>query len=616
MSNRNTVTLLILLLFSVFLSCRPFLSFKTEVERINHEAEELLDDAGKILPTALATAVETGIEAINTSLQFSEDPRILRVVALYSARLLAREAVTMIVMKKAGKFDRIFGSDHSEAVCSMLLNTYCYPMLDTIIAEAVERGIRRFDPSSSGDTASPEIDSLIASYSKAFGLDQAVDIIKGFGSIEKTPEYYSTIDRRVVNSDTYASTINWKDHGLVYQYRITGRKLEKKCSDGPWEELQMPGGRIPAKVAADNNRCFILTEDRELWWYCAKQDQAQWSIDIMQTAVEVMALTPVAGDQVCGRLIPLIAEITDSVATRASADKLLRRWRNRETVRSLDYWNDKCKAWSDVALSVDKLLLKTGDDSSFTAEDYAVWSRNAHAEGAWSNLLTWSSGETTFRRGNNLPVDSITDIAVGNWNGTVVTMYILAQGKIWFIDEEIIHPEWKQIEKWNAKWALIANEYHDIQNSPYPLDLRSRIDASNSVIAVSQPSDSGCSIYWLRWDYHQKDDFVYWPLDWCEHKWYAVACPPVTSGHFSISTTGTIDPRENGTVWSIPAPAFTFHNYLPAEGYKGIFGDIPREQVSTYPVDLFVTDTTDTIRRFSAERTGEVTSSEVKWKVF
>jgi hypothetical protein len=586
------------------------------MERIEHKAEKLYNDINDLLPSSLTDAAQIGMEAIRLSFHKARDPQLIRFVARLSATTLSREAVSIIMMRKAKNLDKIFGTDRSDALVSILLNSYCFPILDDIITAEVDRLIQVSDSSFYGDTAQSPLDSIVLSHIKRFDLDEAVEIIKGFCTKEKTPEYYESIGMDPLNTRTYAATRNWKDNGLVYQFRITDNQLFMKCSDKPWKPLLMPEGKIPRIVAADNNRCFVLTTDNELWWYCIKQDQAQWSIDIMRTAVEFMKLKPIAGQEFCDIFTSITAEIVDSIANLASIDKKFRQWRRSEDNDTRTYWHTRCKGWTDVALSIDRFLLKTGDGISFTAQDYAEWSRNAHSDSAWSNLLRWTSGDITFHRGNNVPVDSIIDIAVGNWNGTVVTMYILAQGKLWFIDEEIIHPEWKVIEQWNTKWAILDTEYHPIENSPYPLDSTCRVDAANSVIAVSKVSPGTSSVFWIRWDYHQKDDFVYWPLDWCEHRWHEIISPRMKDSDFRIVTFGDLDPREDNTVWSIPAPAFTFHNYLPKEGYRGIFGDVPREQVSSYPVEIFVRDTSDSVRYFSIKEAGKLSGSTVQWTVY
>ncbi len=597
-----------LALLMVLLSCRPFLSMKDEAGRIHREARELRDDVNDLLPSTLKSAATIAREAIEASRRISRDPEVFRVVARSTATLLAHEAAKEILLKKARRFDEVFGTDRSEALCAMVLSTYGYPILDRFIARSIE--LRLKEGPDTGTAA--WVDSLIRVFIEEMDFDLTIDMIKGFGTPSATPEYHSAIGMYSVCSDTYAVTRNWKDHGLVYQYRISGKRLELKRSDGPWEHLPIPGDRTPSMIAADNNRCLVFTAEKEIWWYCARDDQARWSSDLMSTATGMIALAPEAGGTVCAELVPLMTAVTDSVAAKASGLRYLNRWKHRTPGGSGRYWEDRCRAIQDVVPGIERQLLKTGD-GSFTARDYAEWSARAHAGNSWSDLLSWTSGDVTFRRGLNVPVDSITDIAIGNWNGTVISVYILALGKIWFIDEEIIHPEWKAIENWNEQWAVIGKKYHTIKNSPFPLDGRSRIDASNSVIAVSRKNGTAVNIFWLRWDYHQKDDFIYWPLDWCEHSWYSVECPQGSTTDFRISTVCGLDPREKNTVWSVPAPAFTFHNYLPAEGYEGIFGDVPRKQVSAYPVDLFISGESGAVFHFSAKQADRFIGERARW---
>ena len=99
------------------------------------------------------------------------------------------------------------------------------------------------------------------------------------------------------------------------------------------------------------------------------------------------------------------------------------------------------------------------------------------------------------------------------------------------------------------------------------------------------------------------------------HEWYTVTPPRLGSGDFRITTMGDIDPRESNTVWSLPAPAFTFNTPLPDTAYRGLFGDIPREEVSTYPVDLYVAGNGDTVQVFSVKSAELVRKGKGKWSL-
>ena len=224
---RYRYTLPSLLILTILLvQCRPFLSLKNETERIRKEAQELYDDANRLLPSSLHDAAGIGIMAVDEAYKASLDPKAVRFVAHSTATMLAHEAVKTIVLRQTGKFDRIFGTNRSEAVCSMLLNTYCYPLLDDIIAAAIDRQLARIDPSFTGDTMVPPLDTVIARRLAAFDLDNAVAVVKGFVSEGSAPDYAQAVGRRPVNTVTYAATRNWKDLGLTYQYRINGNQLE------------------------------------------------------------------------------------------------------------------------------------------------------------------------------------------------------------------------------------------------------------------------------------------------------------------------------------------------------------------------------------------------------
>lgn len=594
---------------SFFLSCN-------ELERIEREARRLFDRSNKILTTAIGDAARMGMVAVNQAYDRARDPALFRFVAKSTATTLADQAVKIIITKQLDQFDKIFGVNHSAAVGDQLLMTYCYPILNDIIEAAIELKLQEYDATNAGIVTTAELDSIVVAHLKMYDLAQAIDMVKALGVKEKIPEYFSAVGVNPVNTATYASTRNWKDNGLVYQYRIADTTIEMRRSDGEWQRLTMPAGLHPRIIAANNNRLLVLTHSNELWWYCVKRDQVQWSIDVMNEAVKVMALKPELGSGICSDIVPLLEAISDSVAVLAASNKLLQPWADSIAAHGGAYWSTRCAAWSDMVLSIDKLLLKSDDGQSFTADDYLAWSHRSHQDGTWANLLTWSAHGYTFHRGSNIPLDSIVDIAVGHWNGTVVTMYAIAREKIWFIDEEVIHPEWKPIEQWNTKWAIIAKEYEQIGNAPYPLDATCRIDAANSVVAVVKKGAEGVQLSWIRWDYHQKDDFIYWPLDWCEHAWHTVICPSVSTTDFRLATMGTIDPRDNNTVWSVPAPTFTVHTYLPQNDYKGIFGDIPRELVSAYPVTAFIKSDSGTVYTFTLDQAKNLTQSNAVWSLY
>ncbi len=568
-------------------------------------------DFGKKVPSYLVKTSELALEAIDKTVKISDRKEVRRYVATYAATLLAEEAIKLFVMTESRKLDKIFGENRSEILLTLLLENYCYPIIRDIIKEQINYYFSLSD-SGQAQIKKPDPDSIVRSYIIKYKFNDPYSVIISLNEqIEAITARKNMEIIKAVNADDYAACRNWKDGGKKYEYRIRDSILEMRVEENEWRHISIPYNKKPVNIASDNNRCFVMTAEKELWWYCPVEDQAKWSIDIMKTAVEIIELKSIVGEGVCGDVVALTEAVIDSVMSNTPAGKNFMEFIvKKDSLQNIrEYFTKRCNMLTDAALSLDRILLKAGGGRSFTAKDYALWSKKAHATGSWSNLLYWETNGELFERGKNIDPDSIADIAVGNWNGTVVTMYVLAHGKIWFIDEEIIHPDWKPVEKWNNGWLTIK-DYKDIGNSPYPLDNMCRIDASNSVIAVLKKDSTRSDIYFLRWDYHQKDDFVYWPLDWCEHEWYRIKLPVCNPTGMRINTLCKIDPRLKNTPWSVPAPAFAFHNYLPQEGYEGIFGDIPREKVSIYPVGISVKDTVDTIYFHYSEKAVDLKGAE------
>ena len=617
---KRTLTVIIAALSVIILSCFPVRFFSNETKRIQDAADQLFNQSKDLMTSALGDAARMSFESVGIAFRQANilDPAAVRYVAVETAKMTAHRAAELLFESQASEIDRIFGVNRSGAVIAVLLTTYVNPTLDDIINETVTWQMHMHDSGYTGDTSAPDIGAIIDRHLSGFSFAEALQMIRGFATENKAPEYFASVAMQAVNSRSYCATRNWKDHGVVYQYRIIDDSLQMKRADSSWEPLTShPFEGTPVSIAADNNRLLVLTDRHELWWYLPIDDQAQWSIDLMNTAVAFTDLKPVVGEQLCDVMLPVFIGVTDSIIAMAASIPSLQKWFTRPANDSavIRYWTERCSVYTETALNIERFLLTADSGKSFSAKTYADWSSRYHKGGSWANLLSWTDGTDTLTRGGNLDREKITDIAVGNWNGTVVTAYALAEGKIWFLDEEIIQPEWKPIERWNDGWTLIGQRnYEQIGDSPYPLDSTCDIEASNSVISVIKKTSSATQIYWLRWDYHQKDDFVYWPLDWCNHAWHFVEYSGSDVRNFRISTIENIDPRENGTVWSVPAPAFTLHEYIPQPGYKGIFGDVPREMVDSYPVDLYLGIGANTVFHYSNNHSRAVTNGPVRWE--
>lgn len=320
------------------------------------------------------------------------------------------------------------------------------------------------------------------------------------------------------------TTVNYAGKKTRYAYRIVDGTIETKHDSSGW--MPLPGGNprgcngkpLSAKlIAADNNRLFIMAADkkgtRTLWFYCVRADQAEWS----------------------------------------------------------------------------KKLIKIGGD--MMRKGYAAWTECAHKEAAWTNLLALRSFVTYVspryqrtgfdEKGNpvlkveadNVPrtsidINDIVDIAVGNWTGTVVTYYVLmgSTGKILYIDEEVVMDRWK-----------VVPHLCKPCNDPYPLDSNSRIAASNSVICAWKKGKNTSTLSWIRWDFHNRQDFTYYPVDWCEHVWHTVSCPLLNADFLSINTHWPDSIRD--TIWQTPKNSLTGKR-------NGFLGEVPRHEVSAYPISI------------------------------
>ena len=243
----------------------------------------------------------------------------------------------------------------------------------------------------------------------------------------------------ITHSDKHAVTRNYFDNGRKYYYRIIGDgSLEHKIGDGDWNPISpLPPDEKIKKVAADNNRVLILTEDGNLYWKCLKEDSASWVIFIF-TVAELIG--------------------------KADANSLI---------------------WDNIPEDLKKIEGQSYPSLSDWSAAYREWVLTAHNPQKW-NLLD-----------REINAEKIADMAVGNWNNTVVTYYVLTKSKkIMFLDEEPLMQTWE-----------VVPGYDEIS-----LDDTTMICASHSVIAAT----SGNKIHWIRFDAHTNDHIPLWPLNWNE----------------------------------------------------------------------------------------------------
>lgn len=335
----------------------------------------------------------------------------------------------------------------------------------------------------------------------------------------------------ITNSYTHAVAQNHFDNGKKYYYRIVDGQIQYKIDQSDWYLMNGPsqGGHIK-RIAADNNRLFVMTSDNKLYWRCMVEDWASWVVFVL-VALEIAAQN--------GGVID------------------------------------------------DILWLFVGGDYTIEGESYLDFASYFHAY----RMRTITSHD---RRWNlldrGIASDEVIDIAVGNWNNSVATYYVLLNsGKILYIDEEPIIKEWFEVKG---------------DNKP-TLDENSRICASHSVVAVT----AGRKIHWIRIDAHNPDTCPFFAeINYTEvwhdipnHKkvnhpgWHSIESPASQIDEFFIDVGC-------GAPWPIPGTdksnplTSLFYNIVKAfseeiDEYRethtecGIFGYIdPNDSRYNYPL--------------------------------
>ena len=122
------------------------------------------------------------------------------------------------------------------------------------------------------------------------------------------------------------------------------------------------------------------------------------------------------------------------------------------------------------------------------------------------------------------------------------------------------------------------------------------IRACNSVVCLAIPVTAHSAalgrdstvFHWIRWDYHQKGDFVYWPLDWDEDGWHSLKAPFGGVKSFRIDTHGDSDPRTKASVWRVPDAAWANNSNIPVvDGhFNGFLGNVNHDDISRYSVNI------------------------------
>lgn len=325
-----------------------------------------------------------------------------------------------------------------------------------------------------------------------------------------------------ISSYTQSVTRNWYDNERrKYFHRIVDGRLEEKIDDGEWNLVERrindwfalddwfavdrridadiervhPGTHIAKikRVSSDNNRVVILTEDNKLYWRCFKHDAGAWVLVLMR-------LAGAAGldDDVARYLREEQPDLFDALEEIIQLDGEL-----KEQIWDL-------MKYHGMVDSVEGVRCSMGD----WGDVYRGCVEAVHNPNSGWNPLQYRTGLQ--------PEDEIIDVAVGNWNGTVITYYVLVRTKltgsvnIWYIDEEAITPEWQLVPgQPSVERAGQAGLTLD-RDGDYMLC------ATHSVIAVAdrhsrlEDGKEKTKIHWIRCDAHTNDHIPFWPINWTE----------------------------------------------------------------------------------------------------
>ncbi|MCX7727771.1 MAG: hypothetical protein N2053_13105, partial [Chitinispirillaceae bacterium] len=194
-------------------------------------------DFKKEFPLYLIKASEIGMKAIDETFEISDKQEVIRFVATYSATLLADEAIKLLLKKPAEKLSSLFGKEKTEAVLSIFLKNYCFPLVNDVIAEEID--FRLKNPQNiSSEKKKERLDSIVNIYIDKYKIRDPLAVLKEI--YLQTEELLSQKNIKKLmntNSDTFAITRNWKDNGVIYQYRIKEKRLEIKKGDSEWVHL-------------------------------------------------------------------------------------------------------------------------------------------------------------------------------------------------------------------------------------------------------------------------------------------------------------------------------------------------------------------------------------------
>ncbi len=367
------------------------------------------------------------------------------------------------------------------------------------------------------------------------------------------------------NSSERAVTTNYFLGGKRYAYRINDdghrRILEFRIDSGSWKELALPQDVRVTNVAADNNRVFVRVQTSKgdkLYWRCLKEDSANWVVLLLWLAEFIGDVTGIISDVIRA----LIRDAIGGTPLKESIWKLIadnddKKWIEDKSFSDLASWAAAYREWVHVTHNPDRLAPPSN-------HPYLK-------ENGWNSLEQ-----------RKLPLPdgyAIDDIAVGHWNNTVVTYYVLAHvptasghqlTSLFFLDEEPIMHAWEAVPDREGEGRL-------------HLDSSSRISASHSVVAAITGNKRPHQLQWMRIDAHRPGHVDVWPLNWTESWSDDLHFVEQLRLPFPGATL-PIHPRNPVEWWLLLHPPLDVLNAVNYPGWHSVSVDV--EAVSGFIIDV------------------------------
>ncbi|MBN2443507.1 MAG: hypothetical protein JXJ04_19250 [Spirochaetales bacterium] len=334
------------------------------------------------------------------------------------------------------------------------------------------------------------------------------------------------------------------------------------------------------QVSADSNRLFVLTRDKntnekKLYWCCIIKDVAEWVkyifkvADILASPNEsintkdkdlgdidklihfILIHLPVFKNLLINELSLIIEFMEMKIDAETIEKTIIDKFQN---IESKTKPVEKKQALKELLNYIFTFMLRNNFDGVLRVQEkefstfdkwvtaYRDWVIKVHHSLVWNEIKRTRVKVTNpqlFRKEKpldgaaapepiefDLEMSNIIGIAIGNWHQTVITLYLLVTVDISDFNkifQDPTHPELKGVTKpalllyideepiMNC-WKIVPGK----MDEPYPLLKTSRLNASHSVISSTKKTGDSHKIFWIRHDYHNFEDFAWFPLNWTE----------------------------------------------------------------------------------------------------